>query len=73
MSRCAQPLTCLADRLRPATLAPSFRYIAHMLLAACIVGFAFAHSAALVAVGLVAWLLDLTIRYVWMAGEGVQS
>ena len=32
------------------------------------IGAAFVHNAGLVAVGLVAWVLDMVIRYIWMAG-----
>lgn len=45
------------------------RYVVHVLLALVAIGFAFAHSAALVAIGVAAWALDLLLRYVWMAGE----
>ena len=43
----------------------------HVLLAVTAIGFAFAHSAVLVAIGVAAWVLDLLLRYVWMAGEVV--
>ena len=47
---------------------PLCRYVVHVLLAIATIGFAFAHSAILVAIGVAAWVLDLLLRYVWMAG-----
>ena len=47
---------------------PPCRYVVHVLLAIATIGFAFAHSAILVAIGVAAWVLDLLLRYVWMAG-----
>ena len=43
-------------------------YCAHIVLAIATIGFAFAHSAVLILIGVSAWALDLLIRYVWMAG-----
>ena len=54
---CSSPLAC-----------PLCRYVVHVLLAIATIGFAFAHSAILVAIGVAAWVLDLLLRYVWMAG-----
>ena len=48
-------------------------YWMHVFMALATIAFAICHTATLVAIGFAAWLIDLAVRYVWMASEWLAS
>ena len=48
-------------------------YWMHAFMALATIAFAICHTATLVAIGFAAWMIDLAVRYVWMARESLAS